>query len=175
VVQRADGKEATKGGFKFYAARETKFLSYFPRNQFSLYQFTLNDTSHLVPQYESPSQVPKYAADVLWECTDCFAKIRRFDNVYMQGNEDVWQLRNLQPGFVVETYGMGYRDLQCGDDQLHTEGAFGMKMVGNELHAQWQGQTWVVDGCGGGLSARLLCFERLKLHHRHIGHRTAWC
>jgi hypothetical protein len=151
VVQRADGKEATKGGFKFYAAREVKPLTVFPRNQFSLWGLTLNDTSHLVPQYVSPSQVPKYAAEVWWDCTNCFAKKGGFNNVYMQGNEDVWQLKTLQPGFVVQSYGMAHRNLQCEamGYQLHTEGAFGMKLVGTELHAQWQGQTCIADGCGG--------------------------
>jgi hypothetical protein len=151
VVQRADGKQATKAGFKFYAARETKSLKYFPRNQFALWQFTMNDTSHLAPTYQSPSQVPQYAAEVLWQCNNCLAKKGQFNNVYMQGNEDVWKLENLQPGFVVQSYGMGHRNLDCESMgyQLHTEGAFGIKMEGTELHAQWQGQMCVFDGCGG--------------------------
>lgn len=149
VVQRADGKQATKGGFKFYAERETKSLKSFPRSQFALWQFTMNDTSHLAPTYQSPSQVSQYAAEVQWTCNNCFAKKGQFNNVYMQGNEDVWKLQDLQPGFVVESYGMAHRDLQCGDYKLDTEGAFGLKMVGNDLHAQWQGQTCIADGCGG--------------------------
>jgi hypothetical protein len=150
VVQRADGKQATKGGYKFYAARETKTLSLFPRDQFSLWQFTPNDTSHLAPQYHSPSQFPKYAAEVSWQCSNCSAKKGAWNNVFMQGNEDVWQLKNLKPGFVVLSYGMAHRDLQCAKMgyQLHAEGSFGMKMEGNELHAQWQGQTCVAEGCG---------------------------
>ncbi len=157
VVQRADGKQATKSGFKFYGARETKSLKYFPRNQFALWQLTMNDTSHLAPTYQSPAQVPQYAAEVQWACSNCFAKKGQFNNVYMQGNEDVWKLQDLQPGFVVESYGMGYRDLQCGDYKLDREGNFGLKLIGNELHAQWQGQTCVDDGCGGFMQPD--CFQ----------------
>jgi hypothetical protein len=67
----------------------------------------------------------------------------------MQGNEDVWHLGKLQPGFVVDNWGMAYRDLQCGSDTLHREGNWGIKLVGSDLHAQWQGQTCVNQGCGG--------------------------
>jgi hypothetical protein len=148
VVQRTDGRQATKSGFKFYAARQARRLSFFPQSQFSLNHFTPNDTSHLTPKYESPLQARPYAADVLWECSNCFAKKGGWNNVYMQSNEDVWQLKNLQPGFVVQSFGMAYRVLQCGNYELHTEGAFGIKMVGSELHAQWQGQTCVAS-CGG--------------------------
>jgi hypothetical protein len=149
VVQRTDGKQATKTGFKFYAARETKHLRYFPREQFALWTFTMNDVSHLSPQYESPSQVSTYSADVTWECGNCYAKKGDFKDVYMQGNEDVWHLGKLQPGFVVDNWGMAYRDLQCGSDTLHREGNWGIKLVGSDLHVQWQGQTCVNQGCGG--------------------------
>jgi hypothetical protein len=150
VVQRADGKQATKSGFKFYAARETRHLRYFPRDQFALWTFTTNDISHLSPQYESPSQVSTYSANVTWQCNNCSAKKGAFSNVYMQGNEDVWHLGKLQPGFVVENWGLGYRDLQCGGSAtLQREGTWGIKMVGSDIHAQWQGQTCVDQGCGG--------------------------
>jgi hypothetical protein len=150
VVQRADGKQATKTGFKFYAARETKHLRYFPRDQFGLWTFTTNDISHLSPQYESPSQAPTYSADVTWECSNCFAKKGdNFNNVYMQGNEDVWHLGKLQPGFVVDNWGMAYRDLQCeSSETIQREGNWGIKLVGSDLHVQWQGQTCVNQGCG---------------------------
>jgi hypothetical protein len=160
VVQRADGKQATKSGFNFYAARATLRLTSFPRDQFALWQLTLTDVSHLAPEYASPSAIgtpdggqpgiPGYAAEVFWTCGNCFAKKGNFNNVYMQGNQDVWKLERLQPGFAVRSYGMAHRDLDCsGYSGMDREGSFGMKLVGNELHAQWQGQTCVNNGCGG--------------------------
>jgi hypothetical protein len=148
VVQRADGKQATKGGFKFYAARETKPLKYFPRNQFAIWSFTMNDTSHLSPTYDSPSQISTYAADVTWLCDNCIDVKGRSDNVLMQGNQDVWHLGKLQPGFVVQNFGMGYRDQQCGSDGMARQGNWGISMQGPDLRVQWQGQT-CVQQCGG--------------------------
>lgn len=160
VVQRADGKQATKSGVKFHAARETQKLTIFPRDQFALWQFTMSDTSHLSPQYASPSSVgtpdggqpgvPGYAAEVFWTCSNCGAVKGRFVNTYMQGEEDVWKLEKLQPGFVLESYGLGHRDLDCsGFAGIQKEGSFGLKLVGNDLHAQWQGQTCINNACGG--------------------------
>jgi hypothetical protein len=164
VVQRADGQQATKGGFKFHAARETRKLASFPRNQFSLWQLTLNDTSHLVPIYVSPSSnsllpnvgeagIPGYMAEVYWTCTNCLATTRKFNNLDMQGNEDVWQFKTLQPGFVLQNAGLAYRPISCGGAKVDTQGTFGAKIVGNELHVQWQGQTCVEDCGGGGLTS----------------------
>jgi hypothetical protein len=139
VVQRTDGHQVTKSGFKFYAAREVQKLNFFPKDQFGLWQFTTNDTSHLAPQYASPSSigtpdggqpgVPGYAAEVFWTCSNCGAVKGRLVNVFMQGNEDVWKLEKLQPGFVLESYGMGHRDLDCsGFAGIQKEGSFGLKL-----------------------------------------------
>jgi hypothetical protein len=160
VVQRADGHQVTKSGFKFYAARESQRLTFFPKDQFGLWQFTANDISHLSPQYASPSSlgtpdggqpgVTGYAAEVFWTCSNCGAVKGRFVNTYMQGNEDVWKMEKLQPGFVLESYGLGHRDLDCsGFAGIQKEGSFGLKLVGNDLHAQWQGQTCINNACGG--------------------------
>jgi hypothetical protein len=75
-----------------------------------------------------------------------------FNKVYMQSNEDVWQFKTLQPGFMLQNAGLAYRPIDCGGTKVETEGAFGAKIVGNELHVQWQGQTCVEDCGGGGLT-----------------------
>lgn len=159
VVQRADGKQTSKSGFKFYAVRETTHLSHIPQNDFSLNRFTPNDTSHLQDIYNSPSSpqitpgvagVPGHTAEVYWDCTNCSAIKGRFNNITMTGNEDIYKLDRLQSGFVPAKSGLAYRNLDCtGVGSLHTEGQFGLQWVGSDLHVTWQGQTCVDEGCGG--------------------------
>ncbi len=159
VVQRADGKQASKGGFKFYAARQTTHLSHIPKDDFSLNRFTPNDTSHLQDYYNSPSAheivpglpgIPGHTSEVYWQCIGCIAINGHSDNVYMTGNEDIYKFNQLQPGFVVAQSGMAYRNLDCtGVGPLHTEGQFATRWVGSDLHVTWQGQMCVDEGCGG--------------------------
>lgn len=168
VVQRADGQQATKVGFKFWAAREARKLASFPRNQFSLWGLTLNNTKELAPVYVSPSSnsvlptvdvpgIPGYMAEVYWTCQTCIASTHSFNENLMQSNEDVWQFKTLQPGFLLQNAGLAYRNIDCGGAKVITQGNFGTTIVGNELHVQWQGQTCVED-CGGGGFNSTDCF-----------------
>ena len=157
VVQRNDGKQATKNGFKFYAARDTTPLSHIPQSAFSLNRFTPTDTSHLQLDYSSPSSpatypyLNGYTAAVGWLCTNCSAKTGSNFGVYAQPGEDVYQFKNLQPGFVPENAGLDSADIDCGGRPVHKEGNFDLKWVADDLHVQWQGQTCMDQGCGGAL------------------------
>ncbi len=156
VVQRNDGKQATRGGCKFYAARETRMLPYIPKTDFSLNKFTPTDTSAFQAAYTSPSSVTVvpniagYTAEVSW--TDpkvSYNKDHPNFSVWMPGGEDIYQLKNLQPGFVVESGALCHRNLECQSGAVHTEGTFGLSFVGTDMHVVWQGQACSYSGCGG--------------------------
>lgn len=156
VVQRADGKQATKSGCKFYAARETRMLPLIPRANFALNKFTPSDTSALQVIYTSPSSsevapnISGYSAEVSW--TDAKAGYNKDHpnfSAWMPGGEDIYRFKNLQPGFVVENAALAHKDLACPSGTLHTQGTFSASFVGDELHVSWQGQTCTYTGCGG--------------------------
>jgi len=156
VVQRNDGKQATRGGCKFYAARETRMLPYIPKTDFSLNKFTPTDTSAFQAAYTSPSSatvVPNiagYTAEISWTDPNVhYNKDHPNFSVWMPGGEDIYQLKNLQPGFVVESAALCHRKLECASGALHTEGTFGLSFVGTDMHVVWQGQTCTYSGCGG--------------------------
>jgi hypothetical protein len=156
VVQRNDGKQATRGGCKFFAARETRMLPYIPKTHFSLNKFTPTDTSAFQATYTSPSSatvVPNiagYTAEVSWTDSNAhYNKDHPNFSVWMPGGEDIYQLKNLQPGFVVDSGALCYRKLECASGALHTEGTLGLSFVGTDLHVVWQGQMCTYSGCGG--------------------------
>jgi len=156
VVQRNDGKQATRGGCKFYAARETRMLPYIPKTDFSLNKFTPTDTSAFQAAYASPSSatvVPNiagYTAEVSWTDPNVhYNKDHPNFSVWMPGGEDIYQFKNLQPGFVVESAALCYRKLECASGALHTEGTFTLSFVGTDMHVVWEGQTCTYSGCGG--------------------------
>ncbi|MGC1453385.1 MAG: hypothetical protein WA830_25410 [Candidatus Sulfotelmatobacter sp.] len=155
VVQRNDGKQATKGGFKFYAAREMTLLGRIPQAAFSLNHFTLTNTTDLQVTYTSPSSpnvipdVSGYTAEVSWECTDCSANPDHPNFAHWApSGEDIYQFKNLQPGFIATQAAMASVDASC-QGTLHREGNFGLSWVEDDLHATWQGQTCQWSGCGG--------------------------
>jgi len=155
MVVRADGKQA-KAACKFYAARETRMLPYIPRANFSLNKFTPTDTSAFQATYTSPStanSVPNidgYTAEVSWADPKAdYNKDHPNFSVWMPGGEDIYDLTHLQPGFVVESATLCYRNLECVSGALHTEGKFSSSVAGREVRVQWQGQTCTVANCGG--------------------------
>lgn len=156
VLQRNDGKQLTKNGFKFYAAREKVALDHFPKSDFSLNKFTPTKTSDLSAQYSSPSSravepnIPGYTAGISWTCSDCdYLRDRPNFSYYTPQGEDIYTFRELQPGFIPADASLVHADLQCPSGPLHTEGSFGIRWVGDDLHVQWQGQTCTTNGCGG--------------------------
>ncbi len=156
VVQRSDGKQATKDGYKFYAARETVLLTTFPQRSFSLDKFTTNKTSDLTVQYTSPSSqtvapyVKGYTAGVSWQCSDCdYNQSRPTFSQYTQGETDIYDFKELQRGFVAYQAAMGHLDLGCPSGDVHRDGNFDLKWQSGQLWVSWQGQTCTTQGCGG--------------------------
>lgn len=160
VVQRADGKQASKSGFKFYAARETTFLKRVPQSYFSLDEFTPTDTSKWQVQYTSPSSSychsPSFngmTACVLWDFLNLSFVNGNFDTKDLPpGGADYYDFSHLQPGFVPADASMTWADLDCASagGTLVTTGNFNLEWVGNQkLHAFWQGQNCKNVHCGG--------------------------
>jgi len=156
VVQGNNGLQAVRANCKFCAARETRMLRDIPKPDFSLNRFTPTDTSNLQLNYTSPSSpdvVPNiggYTTEVSWYDPKAdYNQAHPGFSVWMQGGEDIYRLNGLQPGFVVDSVALGYRNLQCPSGTLHTEGKFNPSVSGSEVHVQWQGQTCTVSGCGG--------------------------
>jgi len=147
VVQRSDGKQATKSGFKFYAARATTRLTRIPSASFSLNHFVLNQTSNLSPPlYTSPSspsvapRISGWTAEVEWSS----------DDLTMDPGEDIYQFKQLQPGFSADSAQMTWVNLDCGDYQfVNLGGNFDLQWVGDDLHATWQAQYCKPINCGG--------------------------
>lgn len=137
VVQRADGKQVSMGGFKFYAARETVPLEHFPQRDFHLNTFTVNKIANLKDQYFSPSEqgvsssFPKgWTAAVNWFLY----------TAPLQSDEDVYSFHDLVPGFYPDSAQAGEIDLGC-DSPLQRVGTFDLKWdAQNALHVVWQGQ-----------------------------------
>jgi hypothetical protein len=156
VLQRNDGKQIMSNGFKFYAARENLLLDHFPKTGFSLNKFTPTKTSDLVVQYSSPSSqggvpnIPGYTAGISWQCSDCdYNRDHPNFSYFTPSGEDIYNFKDLQPGFVPSEASLAYADLQCPSGAVHREGNFAVRWVGDDLHVQWQGQTCTTIGCGG--------------------------
>ena len=156
VVQRNDGKQATKEGYKFYAARETILLTSFPQGSFSLDKFTPTNTSDMKVQYSSPSTqtvapyIKGYTTGVSWQCTDCdYIQSRPTFSHYTPSLIDIYDFKALKPGFVAYQAAMAHMDLACVSGDVHREGNFDAKWQQGQLWVSWQGQTCTTQGCGG--------------------------
>ena len=139
VVQRADGKQAVKNAFKFYAARETRLLSKILQQDWSLQHFTTNDVSKLTSQYFSPSEhgasqgFPRgWSAAVSWT-----------EPPPLQADEDVYTFRDLAPGFDTDSAAAAEIDIDCDNKRwMQRAGKFGLNWDDRGyLHVQWQGQA----------------------------------
>lgn len=149
VVQRADGKQAVKNGFKFYAARQTTLLDKILQQDWSLQHFTVNDVSKLTSQYFSPSQhgtsfgfPTGWSAAVSWNLT--FAPL--------QADEDVYTFHNLAPGFLPDSAQAAQIDPDCSsDDWMQRNGKFNLNWDNqNNLRIDWEGVSCTTRPSLGG-------------------------
>lgn len=153
VVQRADGKQASKGGFKFYAAREEHRLRSIPQQHFSLWGFTTTNTSAWHATYNSPPSATDgwgfqgMTAEVQWDEELPFMK-SNFDTAHApSGGRDVYDFSRLQPGFVPTNAYLQWQDV-CYAGTLVTSGNFGLSWQASQLWVDWQGQNCANVGCG---------------------------
>lgn len=116
VVQRADGKQVTKGGYKFYAARDTILLKQIPQSHFSLNKFRPDQSTiqNWTPTYTSGSSqkvTPNLAgmsAEVHWNITTD-------PNGVMVGGNDIYDFSRLHSTFSLSNAQMEWKDVACSD------------------------------------------------------------
>jgi hypothetical protein len=167
VVQRDDGKQWTKNGYKFYAARQTVRLSQIPNNYFSINQFRPDQSilSSWKPTYTSASSaavtpnLPGLSAEVHWDITTD-------PNGSVVGGKDDYDFSHLHSSFVPDSASMEYRDISCTDPNYplaKSSNSWSLDWYGNSgLQVSWQGQVcnpapW--NRCGGGPIVHNDCFE----------------
>lgn len=156
VVQRADGKQASKGGFKFVAAREQMRLRMIPRQDFSLWGLTTAKTSEWKVTYNSPASATDgwgfqgMSSEVQWNEQLPFMK-NNFDTANApSGGRDVYDFSRLQPGFVPTNASLEWQGNVCYAGTLFTSGNFNLTWQTSQLWVDWQGQNCANVGCGGG-------------------------
>jgi hypothetical protein len=156
VIQRQDGKQASKDGFRFYAARETILLPNIPQRYFSLYGFRLDNsvTKSWKPTYTSGSSatvapnLPGLSAEVQWTLTTD-------PNGSIVGGSDIYDFSHLHSTFALQDAQMEWKDISCdgGDYQFASSNDnWGIDWYQNAgVKVAWQGQGCVPKpgSCGG--------------------------
>lgn len=169
VVQRADGTQASKGGFSFYAARLRVQLSSIPTADFGLDKLTLYNTSDWQDWYNSPaSQTDGWGfggmtAEVQWNDPDFIwprnSKFMTSANTPPSGT-DIYDLSHLQPGFAPTDASISWQTGDCSGTggTFFTNGNFSGQFNGSQLWITWQGQGCENITCGTGGLFSTDCF-----------------
>jgi hypothetical protein len=156
VIQREDGKQASKGGFRFYAARETILLPKIPQSDFSLNHFRPDNavTNSWTPTYTSASSgaivpnLPGMSAEVQWT-------LSTEPDGTLVGGSDLYDFSHLHSTFALQNALMEWEDLSCGGGDYQfaaSKGKWGIDWYGNAgVQVSWQGQTCnpTPGSCGG--------------------------
>jgi len=155
VIQRADGKQTSKTGFKFYAAREEHLLHSIPQRAFSLWGLTTANASAWKFTYNSPASATDgwgfqgMTTEVLWDEELPFMK-SGFDTANApKAGRDVYDFSHLQPGFVPTDASLQWQSNVCYAGTLVTSGNFNLTWQTSQLWVDWQGQNCANAGCGG--------------------------
>lgn len=156
VIQREDGKQATKSGFRFYAARDTILLPAIPKSDFSLNRFrpdsaVTNSWTTTYTSASSASVVPNLAglsAEVQWTLTTD-------PDGTLVGGSDIFDFSKLHSTFALQNALMEWKDMSCdGDYQLAaSKNTWGIDWYQNTgVQVSWQGQmcTPKTGSCGVG-------------------------
>ncbi len=156
IVQRADGKQASKNGFKFYAARDTLLLTQIPRPYFSLDHFRSDDaiTKDWKPNYTSGSSasvvpnLPGLSAEVHWDLAG--------SGENPPAGDDLYDFSKLQQNFSLDSALLEWRDLSCTDQSFNhfvtSSNNWAVDWSGNSgIRVTWQGQQCnnTPGSCGG--------------------------
>jgi hypothetical protein len=145
VIQRDDGKQTSKAGYKFYAARDTVLLRQIPRQYFSLNSFRTDQSviQNWKPTYTSGSSssklpnLPGLSAEVHWDLTSG-------SNGSMVDGSDLYDFRHLHPSFVLESAWMEWKDLACASDHQFaaSQNNWSINWYGDSgLQVGWQAQS----------------------------------
>lgn len=165
VIQRADGQQTSKAGFKFYAAREQLRLRSIPRSSFSLWGLTTTKASAWNVTYDSPASPSDglgfqgTSAEVQWNEHLAYMK-NGFDHADApSAGRDVYDFSRLQPGFVPTNASLQWQNVDCssGSGTIVTNGNFNLEWQGAQLWVDWQGQNCQNMNCGGAFQTD--CFS----------------
>ena len=166
VIQNNDGKQWTRNGYRFYAARQAVLLSKIPQNDFSLNHFRPDDslTRNWKATYtsgSSPSVVPNLpdlSAEVHWEL------ISNSDNPV--GGKDMYDFSHLHSTFALDSALLEWKDLSCTDPNYNQFAAsknnWSIDWNGaSGLQVSWQGQICknTLHSCGGAFQGD--CFANV--------------
>jgi hypothetical protein len=165
VVQRGDGKQTSKDGFKFYAARDTILLRQIPPSYFSLNKFRPDQSTiqNWKPTYTSGSSpnvtpnLPGLSAEVHWSLTTD-------PNDVIAGGSDIYDFSHLHSTFVLSNAQMEWKDLACTDPNYNQFKASTSNWnidwyQAAGVQVSWQGQMCknTPGSCGGAFQGD--CFE----------------
>lgn len=156
VIQRADGKQAVKSGFRFYAARETVLVHSIPQQYFSLDRFRPDNamTNSWTPAYTSASSaavapnLPGLSAEVQWLLTPVSS-----DQIV--GGSDIYDFSHLHPTFGLDSALMEWEDISCDPSSqqfVASKDTWAVSWYQNSgVQVTWQGQTCnpKPGSCGG--------------------------
>ncbi|WP_109488486.1 hypothetical protein [Occallatibacter savannae] len=156
VIQRADGRQASKGGFRFYAARDTVLLHSIPQQYFSLDRFRPDNavTNNWTSTYTSASSaaiapnLPGMSAEVQWLLTPV-------SNDQLLGGSDIYDFSKLHSTFGLQNAQMEWEDVSCDPSQqvfASSKDNWGIDWYQNTgVKVTWQGQTCnpKPGSCGG--------------------------
>lgn len=161
VIQRSDGAQAAKSGFKFYAMRASSRLALMPRQYFSLDKLNVQNLSDLRGGVYSPADptgyFPNNTAEVTWFDHD-LAPITNPKFTTPQSTPpsgtDIYDFSHLAPGFDVSYAQISWPDpvAFCSSSTtslVASSGNFGGRWNGAQLWINWQGWNcnWNKQNC----------------------------
>jgi len=166
VIQNNDGKQWTKNGYRFYAARQTVLLGQIPQNDFSLNHFRPDDsqTKSWKATYTSGSSasavpnLPGLSAEVHWDLSG------NYDNPV--GGNDVYDFSHLHSTFALDSTLLEWKDVYCTDPNYKQFAAsknnWAIDWYGaSGIQVSWQGQICknTPGSCGGAFQGD--CFANV--------------
>ena len=165
VVQRDDGKQTSKGGYKFYAARDTILLKQVPQRYFSLNNFrpdqsTIQNWKPIYTSGSSPNVKPNLqglSAEVHWDLTTDA-------NDVITGGNDIYDFSHLHSTFALSNAQMEWSDVACNDPNYNqfkaSKDNWNLDWYQTAgIQVSWQGQMCrnTPGSCGGAFQGD--CFE----------------
>jgi hypothetical protein len=157
VIQSDNGKQWTKNGYRFYAARQAVLLSRIPQSDFSLNRFRPDSsvTQSWKATYtsaSSPSVIPNFSglsAEVHWDLTTG-------PDSALLGGADLYDFSHLYPAFALDSALMEWKDVACTDPNYNQFAAsktnWSIDWYGTSgIQVSWQGQVCknTPGSCGG--------------------------
>ena len=130
VVAPSGGPQVQKAGFKFYAVRETTLLTKILPSAFVPAAVTDTANHPVLAQYISPGggYFPGTSASVG----------RGAENVF-NGGQDLFDFSKMKPGFITETYSMGWA-VMTNTENYQENGTWNGEWVGDNIRVSWKMQ-----------------------------------